>query len=852
MTEPRGPGVWPLSTYRLQLTPEAASTIGPSGLGFQRAAELVGYLADLGVTHLYLSPVLRAVPGSTHGYDVADPGEVSSALGGEEGLRELAARARERGLGLVVDIVPNHVGVHHTNPLWEGLLARGPAGDEARCFDVNWDPALPGATQKVILPVLGAQYGEVLHHGELRVVRDERGWRLRCHDHDFPLSEESCEALERSGGGDALRGEPGVPDSWQRLHALLERQHYRLVYWKVGHRFVNYRRFFAVDTLAAVRVEDEEVFERTHGKILELVADGVVDGLRIDHPDGLRDPGRYLERLHERSGGVWTVVEKIVHAHGEHPEALREDWPVQGTTGYEFCNDVLGLFVDPAARPVLDELDRELGGRPDEFDEMTVEAKRRILCEDLASEHHRLTTALWRLVQEHPTVRDVDDRDIAEALAATIARMRVYRPYVDPQTGRATPEDVARVDRAIEAAREGSRVPTEVFDLVAAAATGRLGTTVAHLDVAARFAQLSSAVMAKGVEDTAFYRYQRLLALNEVGGDPTAFGLSVDAFHHANAERQARHPAGMLTTSTHDTKRGEDTRVRMAAISERPEEWAALVRRWAPSAPDGQSATLVLQTLAGVWPLTAPAPDEDVRRRMHAYLVKAMREGRLRTDWADPDEAYERAVAEWLDRLLDDGGFVAEFGGFAAELQEIGMVSGLAQTLLRSVSPGVPDVYQGCELWEDSLVDPDNRRAVDFDRRAALFGALGEQPDAAELWSSRRDGRVKLWVLRQALHARLRHPGCFGPEAGYEPLRAEGAMAEHVVAFARTSPSGERVIAIAPRLPGRILSQGWGNTTLPLPAGQWMNVLNGTAMRDTPCALEVLLSPLPVALLSPA
>ena len=850
MSEARDPRAWPLSTYRLQLTPE---------LTFPRAAELVDYAADLGVTHLYLSPVLCAVPGSTHGYDVADPGEVSPALGGEESLRALAARAHERGLGVVVDIVPNHVGVHHTNRLWEGLLAKGPAGEEARCFDVNWDSALPGSAGKVVVPVLGAQYGEVLHNGELRVERDpERGWRLRYHDHDFPLSEESCEALERSGGGDALVGEPGLPDTWQRLHALLERQHYRLVHWRVGHRVVNYRRFFAVDTLAAVRVEDDEVFERTHGKILQLLGDGVIDGLRIDHPDGLRDPGRYLEKLRERSGDAWIVVEKIVHSmihrhepgHGPGPEALREDWPVQGTTGYEFCNEVLGLFADPAAQPVLDELDRELGGRPGEFPAMAVEAKRQIIHEDLASEHQRLTTALWKLAQEHPTVRDLDDRHIAEALAATIAHMQVYRPYVDPQHGRASAEDVARVDRAADAARAGSSVPAEVFDLVAAAATGRLGTTVAHLDFAARFAQLSSAVMAKGVEDTAFYRYQRLLALNEVGGDPTVFGVSAEAFHEANAQRQSRHPAAMLTTSTHDTKRGEDTRLRIAAISERPERWAKAVRRWCGGAPDGQSATLVLQTLAGVWPLDADAPDERVRQRVHAYLVKAMREARLATDWADPDETYERAVAEWLDGLLGDGGFLSDFGGLAHELQEIAMVSGLAQTLLRATSLGVPDTYQGCELWEDSLVDPDNRRAVDFDRRVELLASLGERPDAGGLWHARRDGRVKLWVLRQALHARLAHPGCFGREAGYEPLRASGAMAEHVVAFARTSPDGDRVITIAPRLPGRILAEGWQDTAIALPDGSWTDTLTGRAV--TTGDLTGLLSPLPVALLTSA
>jgi (1->4)-alpha-D-glucan 1-alpha-D-glucosylmutase len=838
----------PLSTYRLQLGPD---------LTFGQAAELAPYLAGLGVTHLYLSPVLRAVPGSTHGYDVADPSLVAPELGGEEGLRALADTAHGLGLGIVADIVPNHVGVHATNPLWDDLLATGPAGDAARVFDVNWESALPASAQKVILPVLGGQYGQVLHDGEFTVERDPgRGWRLRYHDHDFPLSAETAEALDRSGA-EALRGTPGDAESWQRLHALIERQHYRLVYWRVGHRLINYRRFFAVNTLAAVRVEDPEVFARTHGTILRLVRDEVIDGLRVDHPDGLRDPARYLDRLCEAAGGAWIVVEKIVHSkshghqpgHGEQPETLR-DWPVAGTTGYEFCNDVLGLFVDPAAEAALDALDQALGGTPDAYAAMSVAAKRQILAEDLASEHQRLTGALWRLAQEHPAVRDLDDRDVAEAIAAVIAELDVYRPYVDPEHGRASAEDVARVDAAAERARAGSLVPQEVFDLVAGAASGRLGTSAPHLDFAARFAQLSSAVMAKGVEDTLLYRYQRLLALNEVGGSPAHLGLTAPRFHELNAERAARHPAAMLTTATHDTKRGEDVRLRMAAISARVEQWAALVGRWADGAPDGQAATLVLQTLAGVWPLAADEPDEDVRRRVHAYLVKAMREARLRTDWSDPDERYERAVAEWLDRLLDDPAFVADFGAEVRPLQEIGMVAGLAQVLLRCTAPGVPDTYQGCELWEDLLVDPDNRRPVDFALRRRLLDELGEAPDVASLWHARRDGRVKLWVLSRALRARNAHPGCFGPEGAYEPLTAEGELAGHVVAFARTAPDGDAAVAIAPRLPGRVIEQGWSDTTVTLPPGQWHDLLTGILVSTDRPLLRDLTATLPVALLT--
>jgi malto-oligosyltrehalose synthase len=416
------------ATYRLQLTPAS---------GFEAAAGIVDYLASLGVTHLYLSPILTARPGSTHGYDVVDPTTVSEALGGEAGLRRLAETAHAAGLGLVADIVPNHLGIGPDNPLWELLLAEGQGGEGARFFDVDWSPALPGAEGKVVLPVLGEQYGKALLAGELRLVSEDGPVRLRYHDHSFPLSSESREALGRSGGVGALNGTPGRPETWTRMHALLEDQHYRLVWWRIGDAVVNYRRFFAINELAGVRVEDEAVFGHTHGTILRLVDEGLIDGLRVDHPDGLRDPARYFQRLAERSGGVWTVAEKILHsAHPTQPEAL-PDWPVAGTTGYDFCNDVLGLFVDPAAEDCFialqvppaddeDEDDEELHGRVALHDRLLIQvAKLDAIDADLASDFRRLTRLLWALAQEHLQARDVTQGHCGLAVARVLTSLPV-------------------------------------------------------------------------------------------------------------------------------------------------------------------------------------------------------------------------------------------------------------------------------------------------------------------------------------------------------------------------------------------------------------------------------------------
>ena len=851
----------PAATYRLQLTPE---------FGFAAAAGVVDYLADLGVSHLYLSPLLTARRGSTHGYDVADPTSVSAALGGEDGLRALAEAAQRRGLGLIADIVPNHLGTGADTPLWDLLLAEGQHGLGDRFFDVDWEPPLPTARGKVLLPVLGDQYGVVLHAGELELVDVGGVPRIRYHDHSFPLSPESREAVGRSGGVEAFRGTPGQPATFQRLHALLEAQHYRLLHWRIGDAVVNYRRFFAISDLAGVRVEDEVVFDLVHGLVLRLVADGVIDGLRVDHPDGLRDPARYFARLAEESGGVWTVAEKIL----EGDEAL-PDWPVAGTTGYEFANDVLGLFVDPAARATVDALDADMGGDPRPYAEQAAAAKAEILDADLAADTRRLARRLWALTQERLELRDVDERACLAAVTALLVALPVYRTYVDPHTGEPRPEDVAVVEQAADVARAGAGAFGFLVDFLADLLLGRAQTSAAQRELVARFQQLSGAAMAKGVEDTVFYRYRRLLAVNEVGGDPDRLGLEVAAFHARGAERARCTPAAMVTTATHDTKRGEDTRLRIAALSEMADDWAAAVRRWhvavepfvtvtaAGPAPDPQTELACYQTLVGVWP-AAGAADPDLRDRLVAYLEKAGREAKQRTSWTDPDPDFEAGVSAFVDALLGDdraAGVRAELADVAARAAAIANVSALAQTLLRTTVPGVPDTYQGSELVDTSLVDPDNRRPVDFTARRAALAALDADGDPTQLLADPHDGRAKLWVLSRALRTRRGHTACFAPTGGYLPLPVSGALADHVVAFARTA-ADDAALVVAPRLPGALMPHGapplgdlWGDTAVELPddlaAGGWRDALSGTAHAAAgTLPVAALFGVLPVALLT--
>jgi len=737
---------FPTGTYRVQVRP---------AFDLDETAALAGYLRDLGASHLYTAPILAATPGSEHGYDVVDPRHVNPQLGGEEARQRLVAALRRQGLGLVVDIVPNHMGLFcpPANPMWWDVLAKGVASEYASWFDIDW------ATGPIVVPVLGS--AEAV--GELRVDGDE----LRYHEHRFPIA-------AGTGGG--------TP---QEVH---ERQHYRLVDWRQGNDRLNYRRFFAVTELAGLRVEDPAVFDATHAEILRWVAAGDVDGIRIDHPDGLRDPDRYLDRLRQKAPDAWLVVEKIL----ERGEPLPPHWPVDGTTGYDALGDVCGLFIDPAGAPPVHR------AWADEAHDQKLDVTTRLFPAEL----HRL----GRIAP--------GSEEALRILASSFDVYRTYLPYGRDQ-----------FDKAFADAREHRPDLAETFDRLESRLTDPAD------ELCARFQQLTGAVMAKGVEDTAMYRWNRFIALNEVGGDPSRFGVPPQEFHAAAQRRFEEWPAGMTTLSTHDTKRGEDVRARLAVLSELPAAWAASVEQWRTMAPlpDPSFEALLWQTIAGAWPIA--------QERLQRYLVKAAREANGSTSWDAPDEAFESAFADVVRRVFDDPVLRADVEAFAAHITPFGWSNALGQKLVQLTMPGVPDVYQGTELWENSLVDPDNRRPVDFAERRDLLAALdaGTSPPPVDV-----SGAAKLLVVSRALRLRRDRPQLF---QRYHAVPATGSAAEHVVAFDRGG-----ALTVATRLPvGLAARGGWGDTELKLPGGAWTDALTGRLVDAV--AVGDLLDVYPVALL---
>jgi (1->4)-alpha-D-glucan 1-alpha-D-glucosylmutase len=884
------------STYRVQLTP---------GFGFDEAAATVAYLADLGVTHLYTSPVLQAAPGSTHGYDVVDHGRVSSELGGEAGHARLRATLREVGLGHVLDVVPNHMAVGgRDNAWWWDVLENGPASVYAAYFDVDWDPPESKLRDTVLLPVLGDHYGRVLEAGELHLVREGGSFTIRYHEHAVPVAPRSLDRLmsaaaeacgndelesvgaalgrlplstatdresvrERHRDKEVLRSRLAalldhdaeaaaavdgqverINGEWDALDGLLERQNYRLAYWRTAGRELDYRRFFDINTLVGVRVEDPVVFDDTSELMLRWVADGWVDGLRIDHPDGLRDPEAYLSRLHEASGGAWTVVEKILQP----GEELPPSWPVAGTTGYDFLNVVSGLFVDPAGREPLFDLYSGVTGEPTAFEDVALDKKHLVVRTILGADLNRLTGQFVQVCERNRRYRDYTRHELHEVLREVVASFPVYRTYVRPDAGVVSGSDVAFVDAAVtDATARRPDLDGELFAFLAdlLLLRGRAGGAPglpaamgeAEAELVWRFQQVTAPVMAKGVEDTAFYTYVPLVSLNEVGGVPGSWGTPVAEFHRWAGEAQRRRPTTMLATSTHDTKRSEDVRARVHLLSEQPVEWADAVRRWTKAnqghhtdgLPDANVEYLLYQTLVGAWPLSA--------ERAAAYMEKASKEAKSHTSWIDPDPVYDAALRSFVEGVMADQGFQADLAAFVAPLVEPGRITSLAQVLVKLTAPGVPDTYQGTELWDLSLVDPDNRRPVDYELRRRL---LGELPGlhAGAIWARAEVGLPKLHVVREALHLRRRRPEAFGPDGGYEPLFAAGARAGHVVAFSR----GGRSATVVPRLVLGLAGR-WEGTSVSLPGGEWRNVLTGEEVAGGTVALGSLLAAFPVALL---
>jgi (1->4)-alpha-D-glucan 1-alpha-D-glucosylmutase len=817
----------PVATYRLQLTPE---------FGFAETGQIAGYLAGLGVTHVYLSPVLQAVPGSRHGYDVTDHSRIRDELGGEDGFREMAALLRRAGLGIVLDIVPNHMAVPEkmslNRQLWS-LLGGGPGSACANWFDVDW--AAGGG--RMLLPVLAGPVASSMQ--DLKV--DPNGGpdgepALRYFEYELPLR-------------------PGT--AGLALPDLIDAQHYRLASWRDAATELNWRRFFDITELIAIRVEDPAVFAATHEVILRLVAEGLVDGLRVDHPDGLADPRGYLRRLYEESRGAWVVAEKILEA----AELLPGDWACAGTTGYDSLRLADGLFVDPDGADALLAAFAAFagpGGGLPPYGEVAYLAKLQVARDSLAPEVTRLARLLCAL---RPDAAFEDARTV---LTEVLAEFGVYRAYAHPGE---TPAAASRepVRQAMAAASRRLAEPLRALAAtVGDLALGLGGSTGPAAEFTVRFQQTTGPVLAKGIEDTASYRWPRLVALNEVGGDPDLFGVRPAEFYAQTSRLAADWPATMTTLSTHDTKRQEDVRARLAVLAEHPAEWERQATQWHEYAVslgltgvDPDTEYLLWQTLVGAWPIRG--------KRLARYLEKAMREAKTWTSWSRVDQSYEAAVQDLATLALTDPVLSGSIGAYVAGLSADSFANSLGAKLVQLTMPGVPDVYQGCELAGLYLVDPDNRRPVDFDWRGSLLADLdawrldvsadagtgdSDMGGAASAGTARVDA-AKLLVTSRALRLRRDHPDWFA--GTYTPLTAVGPAADHAVAFVR----GGHAVTVATRLPAGLRRRGgWGVTALPLAAVQeaaqtWVDVLTGHAYRAGPVRLAELSRRLPVALLVP-
>lgn len=812
----------PRATYRLQFH---------KGFTFADAAPLAPYLAALGVSHVYASPVATARPGSIHGYDVVDPTRINPELGGGEGFRALCEALRAEGLGVILDIVPNHLAVGGSeNRWWLDILENGEASEHAALFDIDWrtgDEALAG---RVMAPFLGAAYGEALSGGDIRleVGEDGRLAAIAYGVHRLPIrAEDRAEVLEAG----LAAYDPASAEGRERLHALLERQNFRLAWWRAAGDEINWRRFFDVNELAAVRGERDEAFDLIHALPLRLYAEGLIDGVRADHVDGLADPAAYCRRLRERldaagagrpawaaPGPAYVVVEKILALGEDMPAA----WGVDGTTGYDFMNEVSVLLHDPAGEARLTAAWAEISGRADDFEAEERTARAEVLAWSFPGQLEAAARAFHRLARADLTTQDLTLGALRRALKALITAFPAYRTYA---TAEGLPEESRPILREAVARARGRTAPGEaaVIDQIAAWLEGEGDRGLAG-EAARRLQQLSAPVAAKGVEDTAFYRYGRLLSRNDVGFDPGRFAAPVAAFHEAAAARAARFPHAMLATATHDHKRGEDVRARLAVLSEVPDLWTAAARRWADLNAAGEpihpaDAYMLYQTLAGAWPLDLAADDAEglaaLRDRVAQWQEKALREGKLRSSWAAPDEAYEAGCRRFLEAILDpgrSGAFLADLVALVDEIAPAGAVNGLAQALLRCTAPGVPDTYQGAEFWDLSLVDPDNRRPVDYAARAA---ALAAGPSPADLLGAWRDGRVKQAVLARALGLRRDLPDLFA-DGDYEPLEIRGARAGSAVAFLRRRAGTCVVAAAAIRCAPAVLG-----ADAPLPPADW-------------------------------
>jgi len=865
------------ATYRLQLQP---------GFGFDEAAEVCSYLKALGVTHVYCSPYLQAAPGSTHGYDVVDPGRVNEDLGGAAAHARFLRRLKEEGLKQVLDIVPNHMAIDgRQNRWWWDVLENGPLSAYASWFDIEWQSPEEKLRDKILTPILGDHYGRILSAGGICLQREEGSFFFHYEDHEFPAAPQSmapvlaaaaqrihhdylaflADSLARLPSGSTFSSDPAMTAERHRdkevirgllsrlcaenkdvaaaideaidrtnqdpdaLDRLLDQQSYRLAYWRTAARDLGYRRFFDINTLVGLRAELPDVFEETHRLVIGWIRSGDLHGLRVDHPDGLRDPEAYFEGLLKAAPGTWIVAEKIL----ERGEKLRP-WKIGGTTGYDFLNLLSGLFVDRNGEERMNGIWQEFTGETAAWDEVAAECKELVLREMLGSDLNRLTAIFVDICERHRDNRDFTRHDIHDALGSLVSSFPVYRTYVRAESGQCGEDDQRYVDEAFERVR--SRRPdldAGLLDFLRSILLlGQRGGPEA--DFAMEFQQFTGPAMAKGIEDTAFYRFNRLVALNEVGGDPGYFGVSPEEFHAWCRRIEWEWPQTMRTVSTHDTKRSADVRVRIALLAAVPDRWREAVYRWAAinekhkcnGSPDRNTEYLLYQTLVGCWPIASD--------RLQEYALKAARESKEHTSWTSPDEEFESSLTQFVEGMMSDGEFLTAAASFIEPLIPQGRVLSLAQMLIHLTAPGVPDIYQGDEVWNLTLVDPDNRRPVDFGCRRRRLAQL-ENADLSQIVSSADEGLPKLFVIANALKLR---PGL----GHYAPLAVAGQNGDRAIAFAR----GE-VAVVAPLSP--VPHAEWGDTSVVFPSIGWKNVLTGERISDSQALLSTLFEKFPVALL---
>ncbi len=870
------PNNW-TATYRLQLH---------AGFPLSAAESILPYLRDLGISHVYLSPCLQAAPGSDHGYDITDPSQISEAIGGEPAWRSFQNAVKSLGLRVLLDIVPNHMStVTPANHWWDDTLAHGPFSVETDTFDIM--PYAIANRWLISICTLGEPYGNILEKGQLSVDLSSGLPRLRYFDQSWPLGPASwrpfVEALAPELNEDLARlesirlvREPNAPTielyrtasekltttlrdllaqpdaratadqicsdlaaDPDRLHTVIEHQYYRLCWWKLEGEIVNYRRFFNIGTLIGLRVEEPRVFEAAHARIARMVADGDLDGLRADHPDGLHDPRGYFQNLRALLPDGRIYAEKILD--GE--EELPADWPIDGTVGYGFLSKVNRLWIDEHKADAFTAAYADFTGHPVNYPALVREKKLEIVEGHFRADLERLTTLALHVAQSRWRTHDLSRAQMREAIKLLTVALPVYRTYLTPETKPAGPVDEKIIEDAVAQARaQATSIEPEVFQFLEDLLTNELEGTLED-EFIGRWQQVAPAVMAKGAEDTTFYCYDRLVSCNEVGSQPSSFGISLESFHQFLSKLHHSWPDNLLATSTHDNKRSEDVRARIDVMTEVPERWSAALNTWSElnqpawngRTPDRHAEYLLYQTLIGAWPISFD--------RAWAYMLKACREAKIETDWHEPNPAYEDSIRDFTKAILENPDFVASLEEFVAPLIEPGRINGLSQTLIKMTAPGTPDFYQGTELWDLSLVDPDNRRPVDFEARQQMLARIDslDGPAAMAEWDS---GLPKLWMIRKTLAVRASHAHCFDANAVYQPRSARGSRLGHLVIFQR----GEDLMVIVPRFT-LALENDWADTVIPLPQGtHWTNAFTGEKIEGDASPMEIFRA-FPAALL---